>query len=196
MRSQFPAYCVGLGAKLVVFTKLQKVERLRSCLHYTNMMAQAPPNQHTIFVDSAEEGKDQMPTFLVLGFLIPVVNYARTMGVSVSTGESEDQGKEGGSGMEGDDIAGEKQGRGKRRNRKRRKGGYKELSQRVQRCKELEAVALGMKTKKDVMVRFPLILCQANCCECLNLQGKGIKWKVKGDGSHPPVYKWKLERQK
>ena len=40
----------------VVFN-LQKVERLRSCLHHTNMMTQAPPNQHTIFVDSAEEGR-------------------------------------------------------------------------------------------------------------------------------------------
>ena len=83
------------------------------------------------------------------------------MGVSVDTGELEE---EGGSGTEG---GGGKQGGAKKRNRKRKKGDYKELSQRVQRCKELEAVALKMKTQKDVMVSaIPVALCAVNGSPC------------------------------
>lgn len=37
---------------------VQKVQRLKSCLHQTNQMAQAPPNTRTIFMDSVEEGSE------------------------------------------------------------------------------------------------------------------------------------------
>lgn len=139
--------------KLAVETK--KVERLKSCLHHTNLMAQNPPNQHTIFVDSVEE----------------VANYAKTLGVAVGTGEEEM-----GSGAE-EEHKTKKKRSGTKRNRKKRKSSYKELNQRIWRCKELETVALKIKTQKDIA-------------------GKGIKWKVKGDGSHPAVYRWKQERKK
>ena len=54
------------------------------------------------------------------------------------------------------EAAGEEEevGQSSSQQRKKSKGAYKELNQRVQRCKELERVAQKMKTQKDLMVSF------------------------------------------
>lgn len=127
-------------------------------------MAQNPPNQHTIFVDSVEEGNHfgsgiNCHTPLACGgycihfdVCILVANYAKTLGVAVGTGE-----EEGGSGAE-EEHKTKKKRSGTKRNRKKRKSSYKELNQRIWRCKELETVALKIKTQKDIAVSISLLV--------------------------------------
>lgn len=77
---------------------------------------------------------------------------------------------------------------------------YKELNQRVQRCKELTRVALKMKTQKELIANkvAPHTKHTLSNLTMFITQGRRQCIKVKGDSSsnHPAVYKWKQERQK
>jgi hypothetical protein len=67
---------------------------------------------------------------------------------------------------------------GRKRNHKRRKGAYKELNQRVQRCKALESVALKMRKQKDMMVSASNIAMVTDLHSVHRPKGSGGKYKA------------------
>ncbi len=74
---------------------------------------------------------------------------------------------------------------------------YKLLNQRIQRCKELRVAATKMKTQKDLM-KVPSYIHSNHLLLLLLylMQSKVHRVKVKSDGTHPAIYKWKKQRQK